>query len=56
MVSYLLSIFFQVIYYSGVSIIAIIVVYGAMSCVMFLNTTLCWSLNPPAKEEDNIYR
>ncbi|XP_069840555.1 large neutral amino acids transporter small subunit 4-like [Dendropsophus ebraccatus] len=45
----------KVIYYSGVPIVLIILGYGAMSCVVLVNSTLCWSLNPPGKEEDNIY-
>ncbi|XP_056389253.1 large neutral amino acids transporter small subunit 4-like [Hyla sarda] len=45
----------KVIYYSGAPIVPIILGYGAMSCVVLVNSTLCWSLNPAGKEEDNIY-
>ncbi|XP_073504828.1 large neutral amino acids transporter small subunit 4-like [Phyllobates terribilis] len=45
----------KVLYYSGVPIVPIILFYGALSCAMLLNSTLCWNLTPPEKEEDNIY-
>ncbi|XP_075687731.1 large neutral amino acids transporter small subunit 4-like [Rhinoderma darwinii] len=46
---------FKVIFYAGVPMVPIILGYGAMSCAMFLNCTLCWSLNPTGKEDENIY-
>ncbi|KAG8534627.1 hypothetical protein GDO81_018974, partial [Engystomops pustulosus] len=45
----------KVIYYSGAPIVAIILGYGSLSCAMFLNSTLCWSLNLKGKEEDTMY-
>ncbi|KAM3916872.1 large neutral amino acids transporter small subunit 4-like [Leptodactylus fuscus] len=45
----------KVIYYSEVPIVAIILGYGALSCAMFLNSTLCWNLNPTGNNKDNIY-
>ncbi|KAM4025354.1 large neutral amino acids transporter small subunit 4-like isoform 2-T2 [Anomaloglossus baeobatrachus] len=46
---------FKVMYYSGVPVVPIILGFGAMSCAMFLNSTLCWNLKPPGKEDNNIY-
>ncbi|KAG9472156.1 hypothetical protein GDO78_021079 [Eleutherodactylus coqui] len=46
---------FKVIYFSWVPIVPVMLGYGAMSCLMFLNSTFCWSLNPSEKKEENIY-
>ncbi|XP_069591034.1 large neutral amino acids transporter small subunit 4-like isoform X1 [Ranitomeya imitator] len=45
----------KVLYYSGVPIVPIILSYGALSCAVFLNSSLCWHLKPPEKPEDNVY-
>ncbi|XP_077130146.1 large neutral amino acids transporter small subunit 4-like isoform X2 [Ranitomeya variabilis] len=45
----------MVLYYSGVPIVPIILLYGALSCAMFLNSSLCWNLKAPEKPEDNVY-
>ncbi|XP_073403449.1 large neutral amino acids transporter small subunit 4-like isoform X2 [Dendrobates tinctorius] len=45
----------KVLYYLGVPIVPILLFYGALSCAMFLNSTLCWNLQPPEKEADTVY-
>ncbi|XP_072273369.1 large neutral amino acids transporter small subunit 4-like isoform X2 [Pyxicephalus adspersus] len=46
----------KIIYNSGISIVPIVLVYGAMSCAMFLNTFLSWNLDQKNSDEGNMYR